>query len=79
MLWKCHEVYDKIKLCKSFYEKLRKIDFYVGISIKIVEKQVLLKKYMTEETMLMTENLQKWRQNHGRLQNKGAGTGKKAE
>lgn len=79
MLWKCHEVYDKIILCKSFYEKLRKIDFYVGISIKIVEKQVLLKKYMTEETMSMTENLQKWRQNHGRLQNKGTGTGKKAE
>lgn len=44
MLWKNHEVYDKIILCKSFYVKLSKMEFYVGISIKHVEKQVLLKK-----------------------------------
>lgn len=64
---------------KISFRRITGIEKHIGIMINNVEKQVLLKKYMTEQAVVVTENLQKWRQNHGRLQNKGSGVGKKAE
>lgn len=41
--------------------------FRVEKTMIFVEKQFLLKRCMKEVKVLMKENLQKWRQNHGRL------------
>lgn len=61
MLWKRQKVYDKILLCKSIRANENVRENHIEIMINNVEKRVLLKKYMTEQVIMMTENLQKWR------------------